>query len=100
MRGADVSADADDHVVLLDKKRKLKSYDVMLKQFRYGDALDEALNGRQLDAVSIFTLSMPALFTKYRPFCCLWMAFLRFISYNSVHFITTVAYRLLQSSKS
>lgn len=51
MRGADVSADADDHVVLLDKKRKLKSYDVMLKQFRYGDALDEALNGRQLDAI-------------------------------------------------
>ena len=53
MRGADVSADADDHIVLLDKKRKLKSYDVMLKQFRYGDALDEALNGRQPDAVSI-----------------------------------------------
>lgn len=51
MRGADVSADADDHVVLLDKKRKLKSYDVMLKQFRYGDALDEALNGRQPDAI-------------------------------------------------
>jgi len=51
MRGADVSADADDHIVLLDKKRKLKSYDVMLKQFRYGDALDEALNGRQPDAI-------------------------------------------------
>jgi U3 small nucleolar RNA-associated protein 15 len=56
MRGADVSADADDHVVLLDKKRKLKAYDVMLKQFRYGDALDEALNGRQPDAVSVLLL--------------------------------------------
>ena len=67
MRGADVSADADDHVVLLDKKRKLKSYDVMLKQFRYGDALDEALNGRQPDAVSIFCSQMPLIY----PIVCL-----------------------------
>ena len=67
MRGADVSADADDHVVLLDKKRKLKSYDVMLKQFRYGDALDEALNGRQPDAVSTFCSQMPFV----HPIVCL-----------------------------
>ena len=79
MRGADVSADADDHIVLLDKKRKLKSYDVMLKQFRYGDALDEALNGRQPDAVSSLLLE-----------CCSWTAGYRFVSYHlfvSCHFL-------------
>ena len=71
MRGADVSADADDHIVLLDRKRKLKSFDVMLKQFRYGDALDEALNGRQPDAVSSLLLE-----------CCSWTAVCCFVSYH------------------
>ena len=65
MRGANVSADADDHSVLLERKKKLKSYDVMLKQFRYGDALDEALNSRQPDAVSTFRLH-PLLLSN----CC------------------------------
>ena len=51
MRGADVSADADDHVILMARKKKLKSYDVLLKKFRYGDALDEALVSRQPDAI-------------------------------------------------
>ena len=73
MRGADVSADADDHIVLLDKKRKLKSYDVMLKQFRYGDALDEALNGRQPDAVSI--LPQNALLSSHFFSCFVFVSF-------------------------
>jgi len=46
MRGADVKADADDHVVSMIKRRKLKSFDMALKEFRYGDALDDALRGR------------------------------------------------------
>jgi U3 small nucleolar RNA-associated protein 15 len=34
-----------------DKKRKLSSFDLALRQFRYGDALDDALNTRQPQAV-------------------------------------------------
>lgn len=51
VRGADASADADDHVVIMERRKKLKSYDVLLRQFRYGDAVDEALASRQPDAV-------------------------------------------------
>jgi U3 small nucleolar RNA-associated protein 15 len=50
-RGMNVDANADDYVVSHDRKRKLKPYDVALKQFRYGDALDEALDTRQPQAV-------------------------------------------------
>jgi len=46
MRGASVDAEADDHVVQLQKKKKLRTYDTMLQKFRYGDALDEALASR------------------------------------------------------
>jgi U3 small nucleolar RNA-associated protein 15 len=46
MRGANAQADADDHLVILQKKQKLHKYDLKLKQFRYGDALDEALDNR------------------------------------------------------
>jgi len=46
-RGMNVEASADDHVVASSgKKRKLKKHDISLKQFRYGDALDEALETR------------------------------------------------------
>lgn len=46
MRGANAGADADDHIVQTMKKTKLRSFDVMLQKFRYGDALDEALAAR------------------------------------------------------
>jgi U3 small nucleolar RNA-associated protein 15 len=49
-RGMNATAGAGDYVVGadagVDKKRKLHAYDVALKQFRYGDALDEALGTR------------------------------------------------------
>lgn len=51
MRGASAEADADDHVVLLQNKKKLRKYDAMLQKFRYGDALDEALASRDARAV-------------------------------------------------
>jgi U3 small nucleolar RNA-associated protein 15 len=51
MRGASAGPDADDHVVLLQKKKKLRKYDSMLQKFRYGDALDEALTSRDSRAV-------------------------------------------------
>lgn len=50
-RGANVEADADDYVALMEKKRRLGPYDVALRQFRYSDALDEALGSRQPQAV-------------------------------------------------
>ena len=50
-RGMNVSADASDYVVSQDKKRKLASFDLALRQFRYGDALDDALNTRQPQSV-------------------------------------------------
>ena len=50
-RGASADADADDHVVMLQKKKKLKSYDVMLRQFKYHDALDEAVASRDPQAI-------------------------------------------------
>jgi U3 small nucleolar RNA-associated protein 15 len=52
MRGASIDAEADDHVVQLQKKKKLKSFDIMLQKFRYGDALDEALASRDARSVS------------------------------------------------
>jgi FOG: WD40 repeat len=51
MRGASAGPDADDHVVLLQKKKKLRKYDSMLQKFRYGDAIDEALASRDARAV-------------------------------------------------
>ncbi len=56
MRGAGADADADDHVVQLLRKKKLKKYDVMLQKFRYADALDEALAARDPNAVRLFVL--------------------------------------------
>lgn len=43
MRGADAMPEPDDFVVFSDKKKRLKKFDVALRQFRYSDALDEAL---------------------------------------------------------
>jgi U3 small nucleolar RNA-associated protein 15 len=49
-RGMNADASAGDHIVAnsggSSKKRKLSKYDTALKQFRYGDALDEALATR------------------------------------------------------
>lgn len=52
MRGASVGADADDHVVMLQKKKKLQKYDLLLQKFQYGDALDDVLSSRDPRAVS------------------------------------------------
>jgi len=51
MRGHGADADADDHVVMIIKKKKLKSYDSMLQKFRYGAALDQALKSRDPKAI-------------------------------------------------
>lgn len=48
-RGMNVDATAGDHIVdgsNANKKRKLAKFDLALKQFRYADALDEALGTR------------------------------------------------------
>jgi U3 small nucleolar RNA-associated protein 15 len=54
-RGQNVSLpdpQQQDYVATMEgKKRKLRSFDVKLKQFRYADALDEALETRQPQAV-------------------------------------------------
>jgi U3 small nucleolar RNA-associated protein 15 len=51
-RGMNVTASDADHVLVShDRKRKLPAYDLALKQFRYGDALDDALNTRNPQAV-------------------------------------------------
>ena len=52
-RGMNAEPGKDDHVVNEGRKRKLKSFDLALRQFRYGDALDEALETRQPQVVSI-----------------------------------------------
>jgi U3 small nucleolar RNA-associated protein 15 len=51
MRGMGSEADADDHILMLQKKKKLKKYDMMLQKFRYGDALDEALSSRDPNGI-------------------------------------------------
>jgi U3 small nucleolar RNA-associated protein 15 len=61
-RGASADADADDHVVMLQKKKKLRKYDTMLQKFRYGDALDEALASRDPKAVSMNAASFYPFF--------------------------------------
>ena len=53
MRGAAIGADADDHIVMIEKKKKLQKYDQFLQRFRHGDALDAALASRDPQAVSI-----------------------------------------------
>ena len=53
MRGATVGADADDHVVIIERKKKLQKFDQHLQKFRHGDALDAALATKDPQAVSI-----------------------------------------------
>jgi U3 small nucleolar RNA-associated protein 15 len=50
-RGTNVEADPDDFVALVEKRKRLRTYDVALRQFRYGDALDTALRSRQPQSV-------------------------------------------------
>jgi len=50
-RGTNAQADADDHVVQVQKKKKLQKFDDNLKKFRYADALDDALLARDPNAV-------------------------------------------------
>ena len=54
-RGMNVNADVSDYLVQsFGKKRKLRSFDVALKQFRYNDALDNALATRRpRDVISV-----------------------------------------------
>eukprot|EP00804_Cyclotella_cryptica_P027257 CCRYP_014378-RA/>CCRYP_014378-RA protein AED:0.07 eAED:0.07 QI:300/1/1/1/1/1/2/346/664 len=48
MRGAhEKSHDPDDYLLMPQKKQKLAEYDVLLRKFRYGDALDKVLETRQ-----------------------------------------------------
>ena len=54
-RGSNVEAKADDYVVAQAKRRKVKAFELALRQFRYSDALDEALETRQPNAVSMET---------------------------------------------
>ncbi|KAL9186901.1 hypothetical protein ACHAXT_010621 [Thalassiosira profunda] len=52
MRGAhEKPHDPDDYLLPHEKKRRLAEYDVLLRKFRYGDALDAALAKRQPQAV-------------------------------------------------
>mmetsp|Transcript_21222 Transcript_21222/g.44253 ORF Transcript_21222/g.44253 Transcript_21222/m.44253 type:complete len:705 (+) Transcript_21222:322-2436(+) len=51
-RGAhEKSHDPDDYLQMHEKKQKLAEYDVLLRKFRYGDALDAVLAKRQPQAV-------------------------------------------------
>ncbi|KAL3939870.1 MAG: hypothetical protein SGBAC_005474 [Bacillariaceae sp.] len=54
-RGMNAEAGEGDYTILNPgKKRKLRSFDVALKQFRYGDALDDALATRRpMDVVAV-----------------------------------------------
>jgi len=48
MRGAhEKSHDPDDYLLMHQKKQRLAEYDVLLRKFRYGDALDKVLTTRQ-----------------------------------------------------
>ena len=52
MRGAhEKSHDPDDYLLMHQKKQKLAEYDVLLRKFRYGDALDKVLQSRQPQVV-------------------------------------------------
>ena len=53
MRGAhEKSHDPDDYLLMHQKKQRLAEYDILLRKFRYGDALDAVLAKRQPHAVS------------------------------------------------
>lgn len=53
MRGAhEKSHDPDDYLLMHQKKQRLAEYDILLRKFRYGDALDAVLAKRQPQAVS------------------------------------------------
>lgn len=54
-RGMNAEAGEGDYTIMNPgKKRKLRSFDVALKQFRYGDALDDALATRRpMDVVAV-----------------------------------------------
>ena len=52
-RGAhEKSHDPDDYLLMHQKKQRLAEYDLLLRKFRYGDALDTVLAKRQPQAVS------------------------------------------------
>lgn len=51
-RGAhEKSHDPDDYLLMHQKKQRLAEYDILLRKFRYGDALDAVLAKRQPQAV-------------------------------------------------
>jgi len=52
MRGVKSAPDPDDYAIISDKRRKLRKHEYALKQYRYGDALDDALTTRDPKAVS------------------------------------------------
>ncbi|KAL7531245.1 hypothetical protein ACHAXR_010282 [Thalassiosira sp. AJA248-18] len=57
MRGAhEKSHDPDDYLLMHHKKQRLAEYDILLRKFRYGDALDAVLAKRQPQAVSVIAV--------------------------------------------
>jgi len=58
-RGAhEKSHDPDDYLLMHQKKQRLAEYDVLLRKFRYGDALDAVLAKRQPQAVRDMDFNM------------------------------------------
>ena len=54
-RGAhEKSHDPDDYLLTHQKKQRLAKYNVLLRKFRYGDALDAVLAKRQSQAVRYY----------------------------------------------
>lgn len=67
MRGAhEKSHDPDDYLLMQQKKQKLAEYDVLLKKFRYSDALDKVLESRQPQVVSWYHVVQIALVVSRR----------------------------------
>jgi len=52
MRGTDAMPDPDDYLMIAEKKKKMNRFDSALRQFRYADALDEALKTKNPVVVS------------------------------------------------
>lgn len=72
-RGANVEANPEDFSVTQSKRRRLRSFDLALKQFRYTDALDQALETRQPQSVSVeYPIMCPHIHTAHFAFvgCC------------------------------
>jgi U3 small nucleolar RNA-associated protein 15 len=59
-RGKNSKANINDYIVTSQKKVKLQNYDLLMKEFSYGDALDSALNTRQPGVITALLEEMVA----------------------------------------